>query len=256
VPTGRAAAGALMALLVVTGCSSGDGSAAGRVSSSEQPSRSGRASPSPSLSVVPAPTSIPSYDPDARIPVGPQTAPDDFPGDDEHFLAVARGLLIALDTEAPASDQRLVAAGREFCSLLSGGGAVASKLDMYAGQRNYAEEGWTAVILAGIQEYCPELGPGYFADRSGPLPMTSAEKLDLFRYATRNLIGVELRISDRAIERLATRTCLRVATDPDELLEGLDLTADREALVAILAAILAFCPGDGHVIDDLMSDLA
>jgi hypothetical protein len=133
----------------------------------------------------------------------PSTAPEDFSGDDEHFLAVARCLLIALETDAPASDPRPVTVGREICSLLSGGGAVASKLDMYAGQHDYAEKGWSAVIFGGIQAYCPELGPGYFADRSGPLPMTAAEKLDLFRYATRTGTGVDQQISDRAITRLA-----------------------------------------------------
>ena len=175
---------------------------------------------------------------------------------DEHFLAVARGLLIALDTEAPASDARLVEVGREVCSLLSGGGAVASKLDMYAGQHDYAEEGWTAAVVGGIQEFCPELGPGYFADRRGPLPMTTAEKLDLFRFGVRTGVGVEQKISDRAIERLATQVCRQLARDPDHLLQDLNPRSDRATFVTVLSAIVAFCPGDGHVLDELMGGFA
>ena len=250
--TGRRAAGVLIALVlalhVLTGCGSDDSSAGS--------SRSASTPPSASLSVVPAPTTFPTFDPQARIPLGAQTAPEDFPGDDEHFLAVARGILVSMDTEAPAADPQLVTAAREICSLLSGGGAVASKLDMYAGQRDYADKGWTAVIFGAIQEYCPELGPGYFADRRGPLPMSSAEQLDLFRYAIRTGLGVEQQISDQEIEKLAAQVCHKLSTDPDHLLQDLNPNADRPTFVTIFAAIVAFCPGDGHVLDELMDDLA
>lgn len=230
----RFGATAAAAVMVLTACTGEDSERSSRPSpqtASESPSArpSPEASSSSDPSVIPAPTAAPSFDPNARIPVGPTTPPDSFPGDDEKFLARTRGVLVARSTDAPGADSELVQVGREFCSLLSGGGAVAEKLNLYGGQRNMVEEGWTAVIIAAIETYCPQLGDGYYADRTNPPETTSNEKADLARYAIR-AFKPNARLSDTRIARLADAACDRLATDPETYLANLDPRVDPLAV--------------------------
>jgi hypothetical protein len=168
---------------------------------------------------------------------------------------VTRGLLLALDEEAPAADARLVTVGREVCSLLSGGGAVATKLDFYAGQRSMSEDGWTAVIGAAIQTYCPDLGPGYFADRDGPLPMTSPEQADLVRYLVRAGAGEDADLRDEQILRLSHKVCGLLDTSPERLPTVPD-GAGRTTALVVFAVVNAYCPEHGGELEQLLSSSA
>ena len=251
--------GALAAVLVTLCLASAGCDSSGERGPGAEPAATSdcsTASPAPSQSVVPAPTALPTYAPDARIPLAPQTAPEDFAGDDEHFLAVTRGLLIALDEEAPAADPRLVTVGREVCSLLSGGGAVAAKLDFYAGQRSMSEDGWTAVIGAAIQTYCPDLGPGYFADRDGPLPMTSAEQADLVRYVVRAGVGDDADVPDDQILRLSRKVCGLLDSSPDRLPNLVGEGTGRNTAVVVFAVVLAYCPEHQAALGQLLASSA
>jgi hypothetical protein len=203
--------------------------------------------------VIPAPRELPTFAPDARLPLAEATPAFQFEGDDEELLARARGYLLRLGDDAPTSESDMVGTARAICSVLSGGGAVAAKVDVYAGSRSISGPGWTSVIGAGIDTYCPELGAAYFADRSNELPRTAAEDADLVRYMVDLTLGdgYSADLSDRYIARSSRRVCRVVDRDPDAFAGVAGPGVDLETRMGLVAAVLVYCPEHEDLVRDL-----
>ncbi|RYB88847.1 hypothetical protein EUA06_18875 [Nocardioides glacieisoli] len=117
------------------------------------------------------------------MPLATPVPPDDLPGDDEEFLDRATANLDRADIDLRISDEKLVDRGRTFCSILSGGGMVAAKVDVWAASLEF-DDGSGEVFDAAVDAYCPNLLDGYREIRTGDQSAepTHEERGDLARF--------------------------------------------------------------------------
>ena len=85
------------------------------------------------------------------------------------------------------SDEKLIRLGREFCSVLSGGGLLASKVDYWAGVNHLGDgpsRSDVEIFYAAWDAYCPEFRDGYAKVRLGKQSAdpTGPERADLARF--------------------------------------------------------------------------
>ncbi|MGQ0844201.1 MAG: hypothetical protein ACT4QF_08700 [Sporichthyaceae bacterium] len=123
---------------------------------------------------------------ESPVPLAPVRAPTEFVGSDEDFVREVRENLEEEKVKSELSDSRLLKLGREFCSVLSGGGLLTDKVDYWAGLRELDKGSDAAIILAAQEVFCGELTDGYTRLELGealtePSP---AEKADLARFVT------------------------------------------------------------------------
>ncbi|MBL0748997.1 DUF732 domain-containing protein [Nocardioides baculatus] len=117
------------------------------------------------------------------VPLGPTVPPEELPGDDGEFLEQATTNLDDADIDLGLSDDELVERGRTFCSILTGGGMVAAKVDVWSGSLQF-DDGSAEVFDAALDAYCPDLRDGYLTIRTGEgtARPTSEERADLARF--------------------------------------------------------------------------
>jgi len=185
----------------------------------------------------------PSLEPDTgRPPVVEALPPNSFPGDDEVFLDLY-GTYREITKEADRSDEA-VALARRFCSIISGGGLVADKVDYWGAYSQFPDSAGALLTAAG-ESYCPAFFAAYTRVRGSdePAPSTAAEKVDMTRFAF-SVVGArpELNLSDAAIARQAGEVC---ALSPAELTAATRefiAAGDQASITRTLAFAVGFCP--------------
>ena len=201
-----------------------------------------------------SPGAAPPAPPPARIALAPQRPAEFFPGSDQSFLGAVRQELDGV--EAPASDADMVDRGRELCSVLSGGGAVADKVDFWSGSFDLGDPAWDAVFRAATTTYCRELADGFRADRTEEIEPTAAERADLARFVVRQGLGVTAfdTASDAEVADDAEGSCQTVRADPETLGRWVD-SGDLSPLMHALGAVTAYCPELSDHVRSTLSDL-
>lgn len=198
----------------------------------------------------PPPSSSPTTDRADQDPVA--TALDDpvppgqLPGDDEELVERATANLEDADIDLGLEDTELVARARMFCSILSGGGMVAAKVDVWAGTIDFFE-GSAEVFDAALDTYCPELRDGYTQIREGDgsAGPTTEERGDLARFF---LEMRESDLSDRTdgeLSRDAAAVCLAPSGErwllSRDVRRTLRPVARRDQVAYLFALTLAYC---------------
>lgn len=154
------------------------------------------------------------------VPIAKPKQPSEFVGNDDEFLRRVRKNFDRSDVTRAISDQTLVTLAREFCSVLSGGGMLASKVDFWGGFYHLDNPLSGAMFLAAFDVYCPDLAEGYVRIRTGSQTAepTVQERADLARFtATFHQPGAVrpiARMSDADVERAAAIVC-NVRFKPD-----------------------------------------
>lgn len=236
-----------LSVLLVAGCSSDGSDSASPAPSSPSSPASASASATTSSTATSAPaTTSPAPPAEGAIPIGAPRDPASFQGSDQDFLTTASELLGKVEEKQPVTDKSAIAIGREYCSVISSGGQVASKVDFWSGQRGYlGVPAYDALLRAAGRIYCPDLEKSYLAASASPTPPTEVEKVDLMRFIgslTPGEGGIFAELPDAEIVTRATAVCRR--EKPKAPLSGADLRRRRtEPDFALLVASLSvYCP--------------
>jgi hypothetical protein len=172
--------------------------------------------------------------------------PGQLPGNDEELVERATANLEDADIELGLEDAELVARARTFCSILSGGGMVAAKVDVWAGTIDFYE-GSAEVFDAALDTYCPELRDGYTQIREGDASAgpTTEERGDLARFF---LEMRESDLSDRTdgeLSRDAAAVCLAPSGErwllSRDVRRTLRPVARRDQVAYLFALTLSYC---------------
>lgn len=259
------AAAALVGALLLAACSAGSGENAlpppvGVATQTPKSTASKAAAPlAPKVTVTPATPTEPEQP--GLVPLAAPRAPSEFAGDETEFVRAARGTLTEEKVETKLSDSKLLTLGREFCSVLSGGGLLTTKVDHWAGSRDLKKGVDAAIVLAAQRALCADLIEGYTRLQSSEYPEpTAAEKADLARFVTAldqpDLHPVIAQITDPDVAGDAADAC---AMDYDsewwnssaaKRLEG-GLTAQGR-MAYVVGLVSAYCPDRvDRVIDSL-----
>lgn len=179
----------MLAVLTLTGCTAGSDpvaspsapavAAAPVAPAGPDPPAAPVASPKPAAAPKPAPS-----EPPGLIPLAKHRPAEEFKGDEGEFVRQARVNLQREEVKSDLSDSRLLKLGREFCSVLSGGGLLTDKVDYWSGFRGLGDGPDSAVFLAAQEVFCGDLADGF--TRLGltepPPAPTAAERADLARF--------------------------------------------------------------------------
>jgi hypothetical protein len=257
---------ALVGALLLAACSAGSGENAlpppvGVATQTPKSTASKAAAPlAPKVTVTPASTQA-EPEPPGLVPLAAPRAPSEFAGDEGEFVRAARGTLTEEKVKTKLSDSKLLTLGREFCSVLSGGGLLTTKVDHWAGSRDLKKGVDTAIVLAAQRALCGDLIEGYTRLQSSEYPEpTAAEKADLARFVTAldqpDLHPVIAQIADADVAGDAADAC---AMDLDsewwnsseaKRLEG-GLT-EQGRMAYVVGLVSAYCPDRvDRVIDSL-----
>ncbi len=165
--------------------------------------------PSPSAAVSPlAATKGP-----VSAPITKRVRPSAFRGDDSAYVRQVHTFLDERSVTSPYSDAELVERGRDFCSVISGGGLLAEKVDFWAGFTSIDLDTSVHVFKAAGSVYCPKAFSAYvdlrLAGNTGK--PTAREKADLVRFdasvGSGSFATPVDRVSDSRILRDGRRLC-------------------------------------------------
>ncbi|CAN5416766.1 hypothetical protein BH11ACT8_BH11ACT8_24280 [soil metagenome] len=242
---------ALVVLLVLTmgtSCSSDPG----------QPDGSSTGTPTSSTATTgstpgedPAPSTAPPTSSGVRPPIGTPTQAADWSGDDATYLSRLTDALTTAGQDGIGTDAESIALGRDFCTVVSGGGLVVDKVQFWASQFGIDASIDEVASSAGAT-YCPDLAARYaeVVAEPEPGPVTKAERADLFRFVVTRTTDDPTAVgdaSDRQIEGRAADFCARLRAPRASLGELANLDpADPEELLQAAYAIglgLSYCPG-------------
>lgn len=187
------------------------------------------------------------------VPVTAEKQPSDFSGDDSVFIKRVHGYLDRRKKKTDLSDAEMVKLGREFCSVTSGGGMLADKVDFWAGARGLSDESADVEIFyAAWDAYCPEFRDGYTKVRLSAKTArpTSAETADLIRFVTTfrhpDADARLAAVSDSEVAQAGGRFCaMRLEAEwPSSRIVGRLIGAIPEEVreYYLLALTLGYCP--------------
>lgn len=258
-------AAALVCLVALTGCGQAALPPVAAPSSTPAATATGTSTPTPSGTPAPEPTPEPTPEPGVIVPLASPRAPADFTGDDAEFVRQVRVILKQDKVSTKMSDSRLVSLGKEFCSVLSGGGLLATKVDHWAGSRDLKQGVDAAILDAARAVLCGDLADGYtrlrVSERSDP---TSAERADLARFVTAldqpDLDKLVAAISDPDVAGDAEEAC---AIDFDgqwwnsraaRKLEG--GLPEQGRMAYVVGLVTAYCPEEADPMIDALEEWA
>ena len=252
---------AVISTVALAACASGSSALApGPV-----PSVAANPSSAPKTAASPATTAPAPTDPPGLVPLAPHRAPADFTGDDAEFVRQVRGNLEQEKVTSTLSDSRLLSLGREFCSVLSGGGLLTDKVEHWVGSRDLKEGADVAIVLAAHDALCGDLTDGYNRLQLSEVTVpTDAERADLARFITTLdqpvLEKSVAEISDSDLSGDAADACELDfddewwnSTEARKLEGGLPELARMSYVVGL---VTAFCPDVADQLIDSLEDWA
>lgn len=254
---------AVVALLALSACASGSDA----LPPVSEPSVTG-ATAAPKKSTAPAPATTPAPPPSedpGMIPLAPHRAPTEFTGDEAEFVRQVRGTLAEEKADATMSDSRLLTLGREFCSVLSGGGLLTDKVDHWVVFRELKKGVDDAIVLAAQAVFCADLTENYSRLQLSELAEpTTAERADLARFiTTMDQPSLEKKvesITDHDLAGDANAACeLNFKSEwwnssaAGKLEDGL---GEQGRMAYVVGLVTAFCPDDSDDMIDSLEDWA
>ena len=182
------------------------------------------AEPDASPSADPTSSTTPSGPDTVRPPIGETTQPADWPGDDAAYLALLDAGLTEAGYDPVGTDNESIALGRDFCTVISGGGLIGDKVEFFSTEYGIVD-GTQEIADAAGPTYCPEAYAAYVAVRAetSPGPGTDVERADLFRFVVRRSTGdptAVTEVTDATIRARASDFCDRLG-EPDADLSNL-----------------------------------
>lgn len=250
--TARAVAGGcavLLTALAAAGCGAGAGPVAAPPAPSSAPVPAVGASSPKSSPTRPEPT-----DPPGLVPLTAPRAAAESQGDETEFVRQVRENLEQDEVETKLSDSRLLLFGRELCSVLSGGGLLADKVDYWAGFRNLEDGPDAAIVLAANGVFCRALTEDFTSlqlQENAASP-TAAERGDLARFVTvldEPDLGTRVgAIEDPDLERDAAKACaLDFGSEWWESGEVARLESslpEKARMAYVVGLVTAYCPDE------------
>ncbi len=227
---------------------------------SAAPSTAAKSAPPALPSAAPSPTEAPGL-----IPLAPDRPAAEFKGDENEFVRRVRDTLTEDKVKTDLSDSRLLRFGREFCSVLSGGGLLSDKVDHWAVFRGLANGPEGAIFLAS-DVLCKDQADAYerlLLTEIAPVP-TAAERADLARFITAldepDLVAKVKAIEDSDLAGDAEKACdLDFDSEwwDSAKVARLESSLPKAARMAyVVGLVTAYCPDEAGPMVDSLEDYA
>jgi len=118
------------------------------------------------------------------VPISRPREPDDFPGNDGDLIRAFEVHVTHFEVAQKPSEQSVIEYAREFCSVLSGGGLLAEKVNGWGGASRIPTDVDVPVFLAALDVYCAEYAQEYANVRAegDKVEPSESELADLVRF--------------------------------------------------------------------------
>lgn len=233
----------------LSACGDDSDEPAGPVSTSAAPTSTPTPTPTPGASGEESEDDDPHVGEDSTesgpraIAIGDPQPASSFSGDDTAFATELADLLEELSLPAPVDDTTAVSIGKDFCSVLSGGGLLARKVDFWADQHQYAGHDYASIFQAALDQYCHNFLDAYLTERTVTRKATVPEEVDVVRFVgdTGLRDGAFDALPDDRIATEGAATCRQLTAEP-ELLATLVGNAAADDRALLTGYVLGFCP--------------